>query len=364
MVGNSQHLAVRQRETSVPEQPRVETTRTASRRPSRVRNNDDDNSDGSDDLYDPCQPIEERRRVQRGFRDLLRGVTENSEDYLQTGSRGLTETILKATELSKQFRQTTEATIDSRLLVSTTDLSYKKALRLTQGSLSQGIDVDEFVSKCATYMRQGASMQEERDSISGPNRLIFDEDDDTTGDDGDMMDWPHLGTMACLPSLRRPALAGFLIGPLSLERRIRKISKRTAPFRPNNLVETRPEVLNIDDLAKRENDLTAICRKILEQLVKTQIDIQEAVAKALTPEMDDDEKQDIMHSHGLRSTGGIDLMRFVVNPKSFGQTIENLFYISFLIRDGRVEVDFDDYSLPAIGKHAIPSSRYKTLTDI
>lgn len=354
MAGGEQQLAVRQRETSVSMRRRIDRSSTPTQYPSSRPENDDGHSDESEDLYDPYQPIEERRRVQRGFRDLLRGVTEHSEDYLQTGSRGLTETILKATELSKQFRQTTEATIDSRLLVSTTDLSYKKALRLAQGSLSQGVDVDEFVSKCATYMRQGPPIQGSRNNNtvinSESNQLTLDDDEEAIGDDGDMMDWPHLGARACLPSVRRPALAGFLIGPLSLERRLRKVSKRSAPFRPNNLIETRPEVLNIEDLAKRENDLTAICRKILAQLVTKQIDIQESVAEAITADMGDDEKRDMMHAHGLRSTGGIDLMRFVVNPKSFGQTIENLFYISFLIRDGRVEVDFDEHDLPAIGK--------------
>lgn len=39
-----------------------------------------------DDIYDPDQPLQERRRVQQGFRDLLREVTENTEEYLQTDS--------------------------------------------------------------------------------------------------------------------------------------------------------------------------------------------------------------------------------------------------------------------------------------
>jgi hypothetical protein len=181
-----------------------------------------------------------------------------------------------------------------------------------------------------------------------------DEDgEDDIGDEGDMMNWPHLGRFACLPYIRRPALPGFLLGPLSVEKKARKITKRTAPFRPNNLTETRPEVLNVEDLAKRENDLTAICGKILHQLQNIQADVQQTVMDSIEDDMEDEEKNKIMHQHGLRSTGGIDLMRFVVNPKSFGQTIENMFYVSFLIRDGRVEIDFDDYGLPALGKSII-----------
>ncbi|KAI8722280.1 Non-structural maintenance of chromosomes element 4 [Fusarium sp. LHS14.1] len=314
-----------------------------------------DSDDDGDDVYDPDQPLEERRKVQQGFRDLLREVTENTEEYLQSDSRGLHDAILRADELSKKVRQTTEATIDSRLLVSTTDLSYRKTLRLTQGSLSQGLDVDEFVSKCITYMRQGRGIIDDNaPELSSTQRqrrrpTRGDEDgEDDVGDDGDMMNWPHLGRFASLPYIRRPALPGFLLGPLSVEKKARKITKRSAPFRPNNLTETRPEVLNVEDLAKRENDLTAICGKILHQLQNIQADIQQTVMDLIDDDMDEDEKTRIMHNHGLRSTGGIDLMRFVVNPKSFGQTIENMFYVSFLIRDGRVEIDFDEFGLPAL----------------
>jgi len=35
----------------------------------------------------------------------------------------------------------------------------------------------------------------------------------------------------------------------------------------------------------------------------------------------------------------INLFEFIINPESFGQTVENLFYLSFLIRDSKVNID-------------------------
>lgn len=365
------NLAMRERENSRQasgskrKRPDTRTGESSTHRRRTAEPNAESDDDDGDDVYDPDQPLEERRKVQQGFRDLLREVTENTEEFLQADSRGLHDTILKADALSKKVRQTTEATIDSRLLVSTTDLSYRKTLRLTQGSLSQGIDVDEFVSKCITYMRQGRGILDdnapELSSTQRQRRVsvrIGEGDEDDIGDEGDMMNWPHLGRYACLPYIRRPALPGFLLGPLSVEKKARKITKRSAPFRPNNLTETRPEVLNVEDLSKKENDLTTICGQILQQLQTIQADAQTTVANLIDDDMDEEETTRIMHQHGLRSTGGIDLMRFVVNPKSFGQTVENMFYVSFLIRDGRVEIEFDEFDLPALGRCSLYTKKF------
>jgi Nse4 C-terminal len=47
----------------------------------------------------------------------------------------------------------------------------------------------------------------------------------------------------------------------------------------------------------------------------------------------------------LESVGGatgINFFRFVINPHSFGQSVENLFYLSFLTHDGIASLEMDD----------------------
>ena len=330
-----------------------------------------DDVDGSEEededyIYNPDQSLVERRRIQRGFRDLLKNVTDNRDEVLGDGGfEHLQKTITKANHLSKSVRQTNEATKDSRLLVTTTDLSYRKVARLTQGNLSNGIDVDEFVSKCITYMREGKGIgDDDAAELSSTQRqrrqstVHGGEDEEELGDEGDMMNWQHLGRYAALPFIRRPALPGFLLGPLSVEKKVRKITKRTAPFRPDNLTETRPRVLDAADFTQKENDLTVICPQILRQLISAQEEAQNQVTDLIDDDMDEEEQERIMHQHGLRSTGGIDVMRFVVNPKSFGQTVENMFYVSFLIRDSKIAIDYDEHGLPALGKSQSTLSRY------
>ncbi|CAJ2504260.1 Uu.00g116540.m01.CDS01 [Anthostomella pinea] len=331
-------------------------SRRRTREPEVIEDGDDT---GSFD-YDPNQPLDERRQVQRGFRDIIRDVTENADEYLKPESLGLHDAIRRANELSGQVKQTSEATIDSKLLVNTADASYRKTVRLTSGNIAQGVDVDEFVSKCITYMRLGSGIAEDdapgltatQQQRRRPNRVAQDDDgdDDEIGDEGDMFNWEHLGRFASLPHVRRPAVPGFLLGPLSVEKKVRKVVKRSAPFRPGNLQETRPEVLNAEDVQRSEkNDLTAICSKILRRLEQVQEEAQTKVDDAYQNQgASEEEAQRLMDKYALRSTGGIDLLKFVVNPKSFGQTVENMFYVSFLIRDGRVEIDFDDNDLPTL----------------
>ncbi|KAI3335418.1 Nse4 C-terminal-domain-containing protein [Ustulina deusta] len=314
-------------------------------------------TDEDSDQYDPDQPLEERRKVQRGYRDLLRGLHENTDELSNPKSLFLHETVARANELSHHVKQTGEAIIDSKLLVAAADASYRRAARLANGNVAQGIDVDEFVSKCISYMRLGAGIAEDdapglTSTQQQRRRPVVgnadDSDEDEIGDDGDMMNWEHLGRFACVPNIRRPAVPGFLLGPLSVERKVRKVVKRSAPFRADNLRETRPEVLNAEDVQRAEkNDLTAICAKILRRLQEVQDNAQTEVETAFENHGDDEARR-LMNKYGLRDTGGIDLLKFVINPKSFGQTVENMFYISFLIRDGAVQIEFDDNGLPSL----------------
>ena len=328
-------------------------TRTGGGPSSRRRTIEPDNDEGDDsDAYDPDQSVEERRNIQRTLRELGRELADNADEYLRGDSSGIRDLLISANEVNHKIKQTGEAVIDSRFLVTAADLSYKKTVQITQGNVADGIDVDEFLSKCITYMRQGGRDHgddaPELSSTQQRRRTRGREGSDNEDEDGDMLNWSYFGHYACLPNIGRPAIQGHLLGPLSVEKKARKITKRSAPFRINQLAETRPEVINAEDLTKQENDLAVICGRVLQQLNQLQSQLQNRVQDALDDDMSHEESVRIMHQHGLRDTGGVDLMRFVINPKSFGQSIENLFYVSFLIKDGKVSVDLDSDGIPSV----------------
>ena len=340
-------------------------------------------STGSRQFYDPDQDEAERRWIRKGLRELtwnlngnvlpreihvfywnfllikLSMYVDSRSEFLQAGNHGIRDTIAKANDYFDHVKQTSDATIDSRLLVSAADLSYKKTTQLSMGDATAGIDVDEFVSKCITFMRRGpedspamlaSSSQRHRPRASG--RSQADPDDSEDDDQGDAMNWDWLGRAASFRHNARPSVSGFLLGPLSVQKRIRQQTQRTARERIDPSQAVAPQELQEKDLDRQDTaNLTTMCAGINKLLAATQRERQDQVDRILSQleeEPSEEMIQEVMDRHEVADDGGVPLFRFCINPRSFGQSVENLFYVSFLVRDGTVGINFDSRQLPTL----------------
>lgn len=97
------------------------------------------------------------------------------------------------------------------------------------------------------------------------------------------------------------------VGPLSIQIKERKKATTRARLRKDARQEVQPAQLQAADIQRSENETTKMVPLVSQALLRT-------------------------------GDAGVTLFEFVINPQSFGQSVENLFYVSFLVKEGKAAV--------------------------
>ncbi|KAH8828493.1 Nse4 C-terminal-domain-containing protein [Flagelloscypha sp. PMI_526] len=244
-------------------------------------------------VYNPDQDLEERRRLRKSYRTLAKTAEDQRDNPDDYSASEITEQVKKADALFSKVRGPQEATLDSSFLLTASSMGAQRARNLKSGSTA--FDVDEFIATLVTFM---ASSSEDR---------IPPEDGESDLADDVHLDWHRIGRKSLARSRRVPSM-GFMLGPLSIEQK-QKQQARRIKYEKNKEDMTRPQELKEDDIQKSENE--------------TSKNVAELAAL-------------------LETTGSINLFKFTINPNDFAQSVENMFHLSFLIRDGKVAMQYED----------------------
>lgn len=158
-------------------------------------------------------------------------------------------------------------------------------------------DVDDFLEKCCKLIGG---------KLLSTNELHRE---DIEMRDPEVWRWDLLGRKAVRRS-RRAVTTDHLLGPLEVSYNKRKVKRRREVDTSGPVA--KPVVMRTDEVAVSANETTAQVKEINKRLMQV----------------------------GGRE--GVNLFRFVINPHSFSDTVENLFYVSFLIRDGLAALDTEN----------------------
>ncbi|KAF7983272.1 hypothetical protein HWV62_22912 [Athelia sp. TMB] len=290
----------------------------------------------SDLIYDPDQDAEEKRDVRKKYRAMQKNTEDQRAQPKDTTAEELFAQVHAVDALFRKVKNPQEATLDSNILLSMSNTTAAKARAMKSG---QGaFDIDDFVSKLITFMGGHKTMDER----------LPDDSDVEEGDDGDApLDWDKIGRKALAKSRRVPVTdfmwaschggcdhhkqltwASTRLGPLSIEQKTRKQVKR-AKLEKHKEDERKPQEIREEDIARSENETT-------KNVAQVKFVSQESISFAdsmwqLTKLLEDQGEP-------------INMFQFIINPDDFAQSVENLFHLSFLIRDGTCAMELDEES--------------------
>ncbi|NXF84534.1 NSE4A protein, partial [Sclerurus mexicanus] len=227
---------------------------------------------------------------------------ENREEMLSSKSNRLTEALEEANKLFDGVCRAREAVLDAQFLVLASNLGKEKA--------------NELHSEMTAF--DSATFAEDLLTTMGINRTEIEENESEPGGFLPSDAWEKVGEEA-LKHFRRAPTFHYMLGsfksdpPVAKQRieRQKKASrgeaKRAMPAQLKKMEESHEEATEIERILG-----------ILQTLFENDPD---------TP---------------------ISFFDFVIDPNSFARTVENMFHVSFLIRDGLAEIKLDDDELPVI----------------
>lgn len=272
---------------------------------------------GSDDLncgeadIDPnllgLEADEEKcRSIRRQYRQLISNVQQNREDIVNTASDSLSEALEEANVLFDEVSRTREAALDAQFLVLASELGKEKAKQLN-------CDMSYFnqVAFCDFLC-----------IFVGLNWMEGDEHNELSGFD-DSIALSFWGTVQkeATSWILQAETFHFVFGSFKSESSARK--PRRDQKKAHKMEENRDMPLKLRKLDLSSN--------------------QEATEKEVERILG------LLQTYFLKYPDTpVSYFEFVIDPNSFSRTVENIFYVSFIIRDGFARIRLDQDRLPIL----------------
>ncbi|XP_043911988.1 non-structural maintenance of chromosomes element 4 homolog A isoform X2 [Protopterus annectens] len=271
---------------------------------------DEEAEESGDNLrFNTPDDPDNRRQIRRQYRELIANMQQNREDMVSLSSNRLTEALLEADRLFSSVNQAREAALDSQFLVLASSLGKEKANQL-HSSLTV-FDPSAFTEDLLTFM--------------GLNRLEGGGEADSMEEDasdGFLPDdaWCRLGKEAEKMFCRAPTF-NFMLG-----------SFKNDPPAPKPRAERQKK----DPRMEEKRVMPAQLKRMEESHQEATEKEVERILGLLQSYFNQDPDTPICYYD------------FVINPDSFARTVENMFHVSFIIRDGFARIRLDEDKLPII----------------
>ena len=227
-----------------------------------------------------------RLELRQGYRKLMDTIAKNEDSLLSQDNTDLLDCLKEGAQLFSQVNAPQELGMDANVVKNLSRIC-KKQVHQMSANIHQ-FRYEDYVMK----LRQGMNVK---------NRL-------------DMKKWVMLGQQAKVMFRRSPYLPSYIYGALSTippEPKVEKTREKKArqATKVSDLKET--QTVTLEEAETSDN--------ITDKIVSN-------VYKVLVQKFKENERKPI------------NFFKFVLHPSSFGASIENMFHVSFLIKENKVAV--------------------------
>ncbi|NXN77978.1 NSE4A protein, partial [Bombycilla garrulus] len=232
---------------------------------------------------------------------------ENREAMLSSKSNRLTEALEEANRLFGGVCHAREAALDAQFLVIASNIGKEKASELH--SEMSAFDSTAFAEDLLTFMGiNRTEVEESDDSEDAPDHFLPNDA------------WKKMGEEAPKYFRRAPTFH-YMMG-----------SFKSEPPVPKQRIERQKKASR----GKAERAMPAQLKKMEESHQEATEKEVERILRILQTHFEND------------PSTPISFFDFVIDPNSFARTVENMFHVSFLIRDGLAKIKLDEDELPII----------------
>lgn len=276
----------------------------------RVTGCSDDLSSGEADidpkLLELTADEEKCRSIRRQYRQLMYCVRQNREDIVNSANNSLTEALEEANVLFDGVSRTREAALDAQFLVMASDLGKEKAKQLNS-------DLNFFnqLAFCDFLFLFG-----------GLNWMEGEPDDLSDCDDNIALSFWKAMEKEATSWMVKAETFHFVFGSFKLE-----------PSAPKPRLEHQKKVRKMEENGNMPTKLRKLDLSSYPEATEKNVERILGLLQTYFRKYPDTP---------------VSYFEFVIDPNSFSRTVENIFYVSFIVRDGFARIRLDEDRLPIL----------------